>query len=217
MDPDAPDAVSIRTRLDALEAEDTPTSGALSSATPAPLPQADREGGAAKPKRAQGLPDPRDFTLGLHIGEHAWSSKGYPVATVAYGLAATYTYATTLELEARLVLLRTNVLHSGGFSAVIDNTFKVGLDSARRWEIGLALGGGLERQSNDLRIPRNYLFGHVNPKVRLSLSKPLMLEAGPEMGIGLMDQETQVSGDVATAVALFYGGYLRLSWVIRGS
>src|SRR6185503_1468661 len=100
---------------------------------------------------------------------------GYPVATVAYGLAGSYTYATALEVDARLVLLRTNILHSGGFSAVIDNTFKLGLDSARRWEIGLALGGGIERQSSDLRIPRNYLFGHLNPKVRFSISKPLML------------------------------------------
>lgn len=217
MDPGAPDAMSIRTRLDALEAEDTSTTGALSSATPSVSPQADHEGARSKPKRSQALPDPRDFTLGLHIGEHVWSSKGYPVATVAYGLAGSYTYATALEVDARLVLLRTNILHSGGFSAVIDNTFKLGLDSARRWEIGLALGGGIERQSSDLRIPRNYLFGHLNPKVRFSISKPLMLEAGPEMGIGLMDQETQPTGETATAVALFYGGYLRLSWIIRGS
>jgi len=217
MDPTAQDAASIRTRLDALEAEDTPTSGSLSSATgpTSPSPEPDREGTSAKSKRSLGLPDPGDFTIGLHVGEHAWSSKGYAVVTVAYGLAATYAYLEALEVDARIVLLRTNVLHSSGFGAVVDNTFKVGLDSSRRWELGLALGGGFERQSNDMRIPRNYFFGHVNPKVRFSISKPLMLEAGPELGIGLMDQEKQPTGETSTAVALFYGGYLRLSWVIR--
>jgi hypothetical protein len=218
MDPTAPDAASIRTRLDALEAEDTPTSGSLSSATgtPASASEPDRGGAPEKPKEPLGLPDPGDFTVGFHLGEHVWSANGYPAVTVAYGLAGTYAYMTALELDVRLVLLRTNFNDNSGFGAVVDNTFKLELDSARRWELALALGVGIERQTNDFRIPRNYYFAHVNPKVRLSVSKPLVLEAGPELGIGPMDQEAQVlTGGTTSALALFYGGYLRLSWVIR--
>jgi hypothetical protein len=218
MEPSAPDAASIKTRLDALEAGET-TGGSLSASTETapPLPESDRETTPTKRGRPSGVPDPGDFSLGFHVGAHVWSPKGYAVATVGYGLAASYTYATALELDARVLLLQTNVLHTGGFGAVVDNTFKVGLDSDRRWELGLALGVGIERQSNEFRIPRNYFFGHVNPKVRFSITKPLMLEAGPELGIGLMDQETQPTGETPTALTLSYGGYLRLAWVIRGS
>jgi hypothetical protein len=217
MDPTAPDATSIRTRLDALEATEPAASGGAPSATGA-TPEADRETASAKPKRSEGLPEAGDFTVALHLAAHAWTEKGYAVPTVAYGLAAAYAYAPALELGARLVMLRTNVLHTSGFGAGVDNTIKIGLDSARRWELAVALGLGVESQSNDLRIPRMYFFMHGNPKLRFWVSGPIMLEAGPEFGMGMMEQaEVLPSGDAPAALTGFYGGYFRLGWVIRGS
>lgn len=218
MEPTAQDAASIRTRLDALEASEGPSGGSATptAATTSAHGEPERDATTEKRTRPEGLPDSGDFTVALHIGDHAWSDRGYPEPTVAYGLAAAYAYLRAIEVDAHLVLLRTNVLHSSGFGAGVDNTFKLGLDASRRWEIGFALGLGFERESNDLRIPRNYIYGHVNPKLRFLVSGPIMLEAGPEFGTGLMDQEAQSIAETSSALTFFYGGYVRLGWVIRG-
>jgi len=216
MEPTAPDAGPIRARLDALEQNEVETTGTPGPTDKAGAPSADaeRDAAEAKSRRAQGLPRSGDFFLGLHIGDRGWSERGYAKATVAYGLAGGYSYATPLELEARLVLLRTNILQTSGYGAAVDNTFKLGIDSQRRFELGLSLGLGLESQSSEVGVNRKYFFGHVSPKVRLLISGPIALEGAPELGMGLIDGVT-LAGESTMQPAFFYGGYVRLVWIIR--
>lgn len=205
MQPTAPDAGPIRARLDALEQSEpevTPLPGGAGDGAGEDVPDARR-------RSARGLPEAGDWFVAFHLAERAWSDNGYTVPTVAYGAAAGYTYAAPLELEARFVLLHTNFRHTSGYGFALDNTFKFGLGTIRRWEVGIALGGGVEGQSDELGVSRKFVFGNANPKLRFLVSGPIALEAAPEVGVGLMDQEG------ATATTLFYGGYIRLSWLIR--
>lgn len=218
MQPTAVDAGPIRTRLDALEADEEggePSPASASTAPDVPAGSA-RDGVSATPRRPRGLPDPGDFLIGLQIGERGWKkTTGYAVPTVGYGLGAGFAYAPALEVDARLLLLRTNFEHTGGFGAAIDNAFKLGLDGARRWELALLLGAGLERQSSTGGVGRMFYFGHVNPKLRFLVAGSVALEVAPEFGFGLMDQETEVGAPTDTAFTLFYGGYVQLAWLIR--
>lgn len=218
MEPQAPDAGAIRARLDALEAHESASAPTRAAAPPTAgaATDPDRSTAPDKPKRPDELPNAGDFLVAFHLGERGWSEKGYAVPTVAYGLAVAFAYAPVLEVDGRITLLRTNVLHNSGFGAIVDNTFKLTLDSAHRWEVGLAVGAGFERQTNDFGIHRSYFYGHVNPKVRFLVSGPIALEGAPEIGLGFMDQEVMPTDQGQTAFTFFYGGYLRLCWIIGG-
>jgi tetratricopeptide (TPR) repeat protein len=222
--PNAPDAAQIRARLGKLEAQHAP---------PVKAPNHGGTPPAAQPRRPDELEDPfqfelaekrkkqpvaddepraRGFLLGPVLGVRGWSSKGFPKTTQMVGGYFGWAWGRSTELGARVAWLQSGAdsdfARATGWGVALLHSWSLELTADRAWEIALGVGGGYESQTSKSRTTRDWLFGLAYPRARWNVSEDLLLELGPEVGLGMLASSTTAD----SSFAMYYGGTFAALW-----
>lgn len=220
MAPSAPDATMVRDRLAHLEATHKP------EPEPVPVPEPEVDTAQAKPAEEapevlrdsepapkKHVPD-KGWLIGLFLGARGWPKEGFPGATTAFGLEAGYAYNPSGEVDVRATLVRTREVDASGFGFSAQHAWRIRLAS-KRGEFLVPVGLGIESQRDDLRRTVNFYFARVSPAFRWAVMPKLVLQGGPEFGVGRIPVPKEVSDpDAEARTALFIGGHVSLLWVI---
>lgn len=213
MAPDAPDAGAVRERLVALEAEEE----AAANSQPDPEASAIRapeEKGEAEEEDEHRARRPHGL-FGAHVGARDWSAQGFPGATWSIGVEGGLAYHPNLEIDLRLALLTTGKSSASGGGISLAHAFRFPFGWKDQYEAVLALGGGYEQQQNELKVTRRYWFGRLTPSFRWAFHEAVLVQAGPELGLGAIPHPSELAEPGNTKTAAYWGGRAEVLWIIR--
>lgn len=213
--PRAPDAQRIRERVAKLKAlvdplprgDDDPNRAPKNLEDPFALDEEGREKPPPPPPPKPVAPT-RGFLLGAHGSWHDWSDQGLAEPTWSVGGEAGYAVDRT-QLDLRLAFSRTGN-QVEGFGVSFGYSYKLPLNDTRRWELLLGVGAGYQGHANELDRTSQFFHGRITPRLSWVIIEGWVVQAGPELGMGLLDSSTPTRLTASQDFAMFYGGFLSI-------